>query len=569
MYKTFLIGIVLMATLTSMNSFGQTKPAASTAGPEAEFKTLLDSYLAKFKPLSIDSETAWWDANTTGSDEAFARRKKTQDALVELHTDKAVFAKLKALKEGNQIQDPILKRELDVMYRSFLPGQANADLQKRIVTLETEVEQMFNAHRGEVDGKPLSENDIRQILSDSKDSKQCEKAWNAYMDVGKKVEPKLKELVTLRNQMAVELGFKNFFSMKMALQEIDENDLVHLFDELDKLTAKHFANVKKEIDQSRAARFGVSVDQLRPWHFGDLFFQEAPEMEGPNLDDVYKNVDLLEMAKKYYASVGTPVDDILARSDLYEKPGKSPHAFSDNLNRDQDIRVLANLKPNLYWSDTIIHELGHAIYDKYINKDVPFLLHEASSSITTEGFAMMTGSYVKKEEWLTKMLKVPPEQAASLAEAGAKHLRAEKLIFSRWAQVMVGFERGMYSNPDQDFGVLWWDLKAKYQMLNSPESKSRPDYAAKIHIVTHPVYYHSYMMGELFASQVQQYIADNVAKVPDATKSVFVGRTEVGDYWKEKVFGPGDLRSWNDLTKSATGKPLSPDAFAKQWLQTQ
>jgi peptidyl-dipeptidase A len=223
----------------------------------------------------------------------------------------------------------------------------------------------------------------------------------------------------------------------------------------------------------------------------------------------------------------------------------------------------------LYWADTIIHELGHSIYDKYINKDVPFLLHEASSAITTEGFAMMTGSYVKKEEWFTKMLKLSPDEAASLAEAGAKHLRAEKLIFSRWAQVMVGFERGMYSNPDQDLGVLWWDLKAKYQLLNPPESKSRPDYAAKIHIVTHPVYYHSYMMGELFAAQVQQFVADNVAKVPDATKAVFFGRKEVGDYWKERIFGPGDLRSWNDLTKSATGKPLSPEAFAKQWLQSQ
>lgn len=566
MWKSTLIGITLMASFSLISALADTKPAGAGGGGEAEFKTLRDAYLAKFKPLTIESETAWWEANTTGSDAAFAKRKKTQEQLVELHTDKAVFSQLKALKDGNQVQEPILKRELDVMHRTFLPGQANADLQKKIVALQTEVEQMFNAHRGEVDGKQLSENDIRQVLSDSADSKACEKAWKAYMDVGAKVDPKLKELLTLRNQMARELGFKNFFSMKMALQEIDENELVKLFEELDNLTKKHFASLKRDIDAARAARFGISSDQLRPWHFGDLFFQDAPDMGGPNLDDVYKNVDLLEMAKTYYAGVGTPVEDILARSDLYEKPGKSPHAFADNIDRDQDIRVLCNLKPNAYWADTLIHELGHAVYDKYIDKDVPFLLHEASHSITTEGYAMMMGAYVKKDEWLTKMLKVPPDQAAGLVEGAQKNLRAEKLIFSRWAQVMVGFERGMYSNPDQDLGVLWWDLKAKYQMLNPPESKSRPDYAAKVHIVTHPVYYHSYMMGELFAAQVQQHVTDNVAKEKDATKAVFVGRKEVGDYWKQRIFGPGNTRSWNELTKWATGKPLSPEAFAKQWL---
>ena len=31
---------------------------------------------------------------------------------------------------------------------------------------------------------------------------------------------------------------------------------------------------------------------------------------------------------------------------------------------------------------------------------------------------------------------------------------------------------------------------------------NEPDYAAKIHIVTTPVYYHNYMLGEMFASQV-------------------------------------------------------------------
>ena len=554
------VWIAVMACASMTNAaVGQTA--------EADFKKLRDAYLAKYKVLVIASETAWWEASTTGADAAFERRKQAQNALVELHSDKSVFAQIKSFREGGQIKDPVLKRELDVMHRSHLPGQANPALLKKIIDIETDVEQLFNAHRGEVGGKPTSENDIRQILKETKDSKLAEEAWKAYMHVGATVEKLLAEVVELRNRVARELGFKNSFVMKLALQEIDENELLKLFDELDVLTKEPFSALKKEIDAAMAKRFAIPADQLRPWHFGDLFFQEAPAIQEVNLDDLYKDKDLLALAKDYYAGLGTPAEDILARSDLYEKPKKSPHAFATNLNRDDDIRVLCNLKPNLYWADTLIHELGHAVYDKYIGKDVPFILHEPSHSLTTEGFAMMVGAVVKNEDFLAKAVKVPPDQAAKAAQSARKSLRAEKLIFSRWTQVMMRFERGMYDNPKQNLGELWWNLKKQYQGLNPPETVNRADYAAKVHVITHPVYYHSYMMGELFASQLHAYIGTKLLGLADPTKTSFYGRKEVGDFWKEKVFSPGNLYPWNELTQRATGEPLSAKAFAALYVK--
>ena len=138
--------------------------------------------------------TAWWEASTTGDEAAFERRKQFQNQLVELYSNKEVFAKLRPLKATNQVKDPVLNRELDVMYRTHGPAQGDPVIQKKIIELEGEVEQIFNAHRGEMDGKPTSENEIREILSTSADSVQVEKAWKAYMQVGAKVEAQLKEL---------------------------------------------------------------------------------------------------------------------------------------------------------------------------------------------------------------------------------------------------------------------------------------------------------------------------------------------------------------------------------------
>lgn len=569
----------IVSTIVFLMAIGVCASPSRGESPDEQFKTILDGYLTKYKPLWIESSTAWWVANTTGSKEAFDKKTEAEKALVELHSDKDTFAKLKALKDGPPLKDPILARELDVMYRQYLPGQADPELQKKIVAIENEVEQAFNTHRSKVGNKELSENDVRQILSDTKSSKEAEEAWKGYMEVGKKNEAKLKEVVKLRNELARKLGFKNYYSMRLAVDEVDEQQLLKLFDDLDELTRTEFAKEKLAMDSAMSTRFGVPLIELRPWHYGDLFFQATPEMPGTiNLDDVYKNVDLLKITAEYYNSMGLEVDDILARSDLYEKPGKSPHAFSTSLNREQDVRVLCNLKPNIYWADTIVHELGHAVYDKYVAADVPFLLHEAAHSITTEGYAMMMGAMVKNEDFLTRYIGVregpkgsgkdqQPLRGDEIIKAAQKSLRREKLIFSRWAQVMVRFEYGMYNDPDQDLGKLWWSLKAKYQMLRPPETISRPDYAAKIHIVTNPVYYHSYMLGDLFGCQVQDYIATKVLKIDDPSKTCFAGHKEVGDYLKKNVFGPGNLYSWNELTKHATGENLSPKAFAAEYVK--
>jgi len=553
-----LASIIAVIGLTA-NHAQATRPAA-----ERELSTLHEAYLAKYRPLELKASSAWWEANITGSDAAVAREKAANRALVDLHSDPITFAKLKELRAGGQIADPMLRRIADVLYRQFLAGQADPALQKRIVDLESEVARTFNTYRSRVGERTLTENEVREILATTKDSQAAEAAWQGYMVVGSKVDVQLRELVKLRNELAGKLGFKNFYSMSLALQELDEEPFFKLFDGLDEMTRAPFAELKAEIDQARAAHFGVKPEELRPWHFGDLFFQDIPPGQEVDFGVLFKDADLEQLARQYYASIGLPVDDILARSDLYEKPGKCPHAFCSNLDRGNDIRVLANLKPNLYQADTILHELGHGVYGKYNRADVPFVLRGAAHGLTTEGIAIMMGAMCKNEEWLREVLKVDPQQAAQIGRSARAGLRTERLMFARWALVMVHFEHEMYTQPDQDLARLWWNLKRKYQLLNPPPHTDRPDYAAKVHILTSPVYYHSYMMGELFAAQVRHHIARQVLGLKESGRTSFYGHPEVGTYLKEQVFGPGNLYSWNDLTRRATGESLTAQYFAEQ-----
>ena len=125
----------------------------------------------------------------------------------------------------------------------------------------------------------------------------------------------------------------------------------------------------------------------------------------------------------------------------------------------------------------------------------------------------------------------------------------------------------MYENLDQDLNKLWWDLVEKYQLVRRPPNRNTPDYAAKIHIVSAPVYYHNYMMGELFASQVHHAIAREVYANADPATVIYAGNPAVGAFLKKKVFDPGRTLPWDDLTEFATGAKLNAKAFAADFKE--
>jgi peptidyl-dipeptidase A len=260
---------------------------------------------------------------------------------------------------------------------------------------------------------------------------------------------------------------------------------------------------------------------------------------------------------------------VIARSDLYERRGKSPHAFCTDINREGDVRVLANIVPNEYWMSTMLHELGHAVYSsKNIPKSMPYVLRTDAHILATEGVAMMFERFAKSGDWLVAMgVEVPDVKAYN--EAGARMRRDQLLIFSRWCQVMLRFEKALYEDPSQDLNKLWWDLVEKYQGLHRPEGRDAPDYASKIHIVSAPAYYHNYMLGQLFACQVHRAIAREVLQADDWSSAFYVENPAVGRFMKERVFAPGRSLSWNELTRHATGEPLSAQAFAEEFAEKE
>ena len=92
------------------------------------------------------------------------------------------------------------------------------------------------------------------------------------------------------------MGSRDHYKLNLELNEIDEDRLFAILDDLDRLTVEPFRQAKAGLDGRLAARFGVAVEGLRPWHYGDPFFQRPPQSANPAIDELFAGRDVEDLA---------------------------------------------------------------------------------------------------------------------------------------------------------------------------------------------------------------------------------------------------------------------------------
>ena len=531
-----------------------------------DFLDFIEEYEAIASELEKKYAVASYNAAVSGNSADYELSGKLELEINKFYSDKAKFNFLKQIKESGIITDDILKRYLKVIYSKFASNQYDEELLKQINSISNRLEQNYSTYRAKIEEKEFTDNEIEEILINSHNSDELQKTWEASKQIGNVVKEDVKEIVKLRNEAARQIGFKNHFEKSLRLDEQNPDDIEKLFDELDELTRNEYLKVKADIDTKLADKYNIKIEQLRPWHYQERFFQHTPNIFNFDIDSYFKDKNLETITSEFFNSINLNIDDLIRNSDLYEKPGKYQHAFCSDIDRSGDIRVLCNIKNNSRWMGTMLHEFGHAVYDKYISPALPWELRTHAHIFATEAIAMFFGRLVYNPGWLKKTLNLDSSNYTAISENSIKFLKYDQLVFSRWCQVIFRFEKSMYENPEQDLNLLWKNLVEKYQMIKYPEGRNEPDYAAKIHIALYPAYYHNYMLGELLASQLYYFIKDKVLKNKTDIRDGFYGQKDLGEYLKNLFFAYGALYPWDDLIKKATGENLTAKYYAMQFI---
>jgi peptidyl-dipeptidase A len=504
-----------------------------------------------------------WELSLDGNNQALEKALvMAKERYLNVYNNRDEFRRIREWEKAGSQLDEIDARQLKLIHDLFVPNQIEPEILKDIVERETQIETAFNTFRSKFEGEEASDNQLREILHTETNFDRRRIAWEATKQVGHEIAPRLLKLVSIRNREAQKLGYSDYYSMMFELQELDESWVFSLLDRLEQLSESAFTSMKGELDSTLKRKYGVSGAESYPWLYSDPFFQEFPTAGvSESLDAAFENSNIESLTTSHYRGIGLDIQDLLQRADLYERPGKSQHAFCLDVDHEGDVRVLCNIRKNERWMSTMLHEFGHAVYDKYNDRSLPYLLRMPAHTLTTEAIAMLNGRMSKNPQWLTDIAGLSPTDAQRLSASARQTLRCEMLIFLRWAITLIRFERELYRNTGANLNQLWWEYVERFQKVTPPTNRDRADWASKIHLASSPVYYQNYVLGELMASQLLECIQSKVAK-----SGRYVGESNVGNYLVEKVFKPGARYDWNTMLTRATNEPLKAEYFVGQFV---
>lgn len=516
----------------------------------------LQEWIPQWEQADRRLNEAYWKARTTGEKQHEEALAKAMQERIRMMADPERFDRLEALREA-KIDDPLLRRQLTLLYNEMAMYPSDPGQIEEIARLQTEIEGAFVRFRTEVEGKTISENEIREILRTEKNPYKRKKVWRASKQIGAVVADSIRRLAEMRNEHAVKRGFRDYYHMSLTLNEIEEDELFAALEAIRSRTDQPFADLKKEMDAVLAKQYpNLRPEGLRPWHYTDPFFQEAPPVFEVDLDKHFQDRKPEELAIRTFRGMGLNVEDILRRSDLYEREGKSQHAFCLDMDRQGDVRVLCNLRPNAQWMEILLHELGHAVYDANVDRTLPYPLRRYAHIATTEAIAMLMGRLTQDPVWLSEVVGVPESWIAEKEVSLHKQFALSMLVFIRWCLVMIHFERDLYRDPTVDLDTLWWDYVERFQFVPRPEGRRAPDWAAKIHLGISPVYYQNYLLGGWMAAQIQHALESDAGSTHP-----LIDNAHAGSFLTERIFRHGARLQWEDLLEQATGERLNIERF--------
>ena len=506
---------------------------------------------ARFMDLETRFHEAYWDSQVKATPETEAGRAEIELELRRLKGDPASYQAISKIAEDD-VHDPVMARQVNVLRRSLTGNQMDDAHRVALVNLGSAVESEFAAFRPTVDGRRFTDNEIHEILDTSDDVSRREDVWRASKEVGHAVAQRVRDLVRTRNEVALSLGFADYYRMSLELQELSEEWLFEKLGELEELTRAPFAAWKEGVDTELKRRFNAS--KVMPWHYADPFFQEAPREGSVDLDPFLRPIDPAEASVKTFEGWGIDIRPVIDKSDIFPRDLKSQHAFCLDVDRTgKNVRILANVVPGERWTTVMLHESGHAAYDISFNKRMPYLLRRPTHIFVTEAIAIMCGRFARDPAWLRDIAGVPSSDVAQLGDSLERANAAESLQFARWGLVMAHFERDLYADPEGDLDERWWDHVERLQMIERPDDVPVGGWASKIHLAVAPVYYHNYLLGEMLASQLSHTMQKECGGV--------IGSRSAGEFLTERVFRSGAFMRWDALIEEATGTGLSAAAF--------
>jgi peptidyl-dipeptidase A len=567
--------------------------SAQAAAPLQErADRFLDVVNATYKALVYVQSQAQWAASTDVTPEHDAASEVASKALAAFAGNPAVITEAKELLKRRDELTPITARQLEwVLLNAAEAPMTNPKLASDRIAAETQQASILNSFVFKRDGKSITANEIDDILEKSKDLGERRAVWEASKQSGPALKPGLVKLQRLRNGVARELAYPDYFALQVAKYGMTTDEMVRLQDDFMKQLRPLYLQLHTWTKYELAKKYGQPVPKRIPAHWINNRWSQnwTGLVEAANIDDRFKDKSaewIVKSAERFYTGLGfSPLPATFwTLSDLYPvKPGetrkKNTHASCWHLDLENDIRSLMSVEPNARWFTTAHHELGHGYYFMaYTRPEVPPLLRTGANPSFHEGMGELISLAAGQVPYLKSMGILPADYKADQTAFLLDDALASAIPFVFWASgTMTHWEADVYAKglPPEQWNARWWQYVRDFQGVEPPGERDEEycDAATKTHINDNPAYYYSYAIATVLKFQLHDTIARRILK-QDPRACNYADNKEVGAFLKG-IMEKGATEDWRKVLRDATGEDLSTRAMGEYfkplmaWLVTQ
>jgi hypothetical protein len=460
-----------------------------------EYKKALGDQQASSAPIEERIRAVFKDENFFAALKSAPFPDPLLNRRRELFLDEAAFTKITTDAKLNALEESITREEGSFRYK----------LADKLIT------------RAEL-GNIVASNPVRQIR---------EQAWNARAQLAPRNADRIRQTITLRNELAQRYSDTIFSIFMLRRKGASSQQIFAWFDHLRRETDAEYAQLLEQM------RRELHLEKIEPWDLEYYFSTLTNDFEkqfAPALG--------WSKTQQLAANLGYDLDKLhveMRTADLGFDGAAYPILYG------RDVKILANRLGGIRFYDRLLHSTGHALH--YSLMDAPsFLLRADCPEPFDEGLAEFFNTLLYRPEISVSLFSLSADQAATLA----KRYRLKSLFDLREKMADSLFEFEAYADPAQDLSALYNRIHSQYlgvDLHGVPVWAYNPMYGSD------PIYLQSFVLAHMVARQIQFTVDQRFGPRWNST---------AGDFLRQKFFSRGAERSLDEIMQSGTGHRLDP-----------
>ncbi|TQF70294.1 M2 family metallopeptidase [Pseudoalteromonas luteoviolacea] len=536
-----------------------------------------EAFLVKAEEQLLDlttrsSRAAWIYANFITEDTAALSAEVGQEytaALVALANEAAKFDDLELSYDNRRKLD---KLKLNLTLPAPKEPAKTADLAK----LSADLDGLYGKGKYCKEGTCLSLGDMTAKMATSRDYEELLDIWQGWREVSKPMRPLYKDLVSLANEGANELGYADTGAMWRSKYDMPADDFAKELDRIWGQVKPLYNSLHCHVRAKLGEKYGedkVPQDQPIPAHllgnmwaqsWGNIYDLVAPENADPGYDLTellkkhdYDAIKMTKGAEKFFTSMGfEPLPETFWTRSLFLKPKDRDvqcHASAWNLDSKDDLRIKMCIQQTGEEFSVIHHELGHNFYQRAYNK-LPLYYQESANDGFHEAIGdtialSVTPGYLKE----IGLLEQVPDESKDIGLL--MKMAMDKVAFIPFGLLVDQWRWKVYSgeiSPEQ-YNQAWWELREKYQGVTAPVARTEDNFdpGAKYHVPGN-VPYTRYFLAHILQFEFHKSLCE-IAGSKEAIHRCSVYNSKEAGERLNTMLEMGSSRPWQEALETVTG----------------